>query len=519
MKKIVCILIASLLLVSAVGVSAYANMVDGLSSDYIQNTTNAYDLQAYGVHTFVSYKVDVAPTIDGVLSTGEYPGLSDSASLGDGLWVSNNSGKQDYSNMSTRVDGYNNIRLETYLAYDGTYAYIAEKVVTDKDILSATETYVRYGLNQSSLIPEANSRLQNQYKYTVSGESVTNGAVACERVYKKLDGAISKKSPSAGYTDGEGTKWNNTTYKAAENNSATRTEEDGIVTYVFEYRIPLADIAFSAFNAFDEEQTAQLIASGEFFGSYNFCLKINNKPAFISTSMPGGANMSAYSGDTTIPAKGVSAALKEYYTNAAGESLDQDYLQSPVYHFPTGDPSAAVIPAASGFRPGISSYGYLDVPTVFRMVNSAGQYKTGDYNKYYIFTVAPSGLDNTAPATGDSRVVPTQFRLRSGYTTKITGGFADYTKGSFDASKLPSGLYTLVVTFSTQKFDGQNWVDTGITRNFSRNITIAGSTRAATASSQTGDNTVLFVCCALLAAAVALTGAVLVSKKRRGASI
>ena len=521
MKKIVCFLLASLLLMSVMGFSAYANMVDGLSSEYIQNTTNAYDLQAYGVHTFTSYKVDVAPAIDGYLSVGEYPGLSDSAKLGDGLWFSNGTSKQDYSSMSTRIDGYENIVVNTYLAYDNTYAYIAEEVVSDKAIITSTESYVRYGLNQSSLIPEAYSRLQNQYKYTVSGDTLTNGTVSGDRYcYELRNGLESKKGTLGGYTDGDGTKWDKNTYKVAENNSASKTENNGIITYVFEYRIPLADIAFSAFGAFDEAKTAELIASGQFFGFYQFCLKVNSKPAYVTTSLPGGANMPAYSGDNSIPAKGLSAALKEFYTNEAGESLEQDYLPSPVYHFPTNDPTSVSIPASSGFRPGISSYGWLDVPSVFRMVNDEGQYKKGDYQKFYEFSVVPTGVDNTNPMTGDARIVPTQYRLRSGYATKKSGtDFIDYSVCRIDVSKLSSGLYTLVVTFSTQKWDGQAWVNTGETRNIATSVTIAGSTRAANPSAGTGDDTILFVACGLLVASAAITAAVLVAKKRRSISI
>ena len=504
MKKIVSFLVALTLLASGACLSVYADMVDGTSSAFIQNTTDARDLQAYGLHTFASFKAATTPSVDGAVNTGEYPGVSDVAKPGDGLWLTGNDGSADNAG---KVDGLDEVVLETYLAYDDTYAYIAEKVTSPVALPSTVSAWVRYGLNQSKLIPEAYSHAENKYKITSSNviSIDSSNANAKSRTYLNGLGNLSRENMK--YFDGT-TEWKASTYKSAENAAFTRDGD----TFIFEYRLPLADIAYSAFGEFSQAKTAELIASGQFFGSYSFSFTIGGSNYYLSTAIPGNAKADAFSGDDS---KTWTEALQEYYTDADGNNFEQKYLPSPVWHFPTSDPSSAVIPAGSSFRNGGSGiYGFDNVPSVFRMVNSEGQYKKGDYNRYYTFTLLAAGTENTDPYVGDTRTIPVTYRVRSGYNTKLQGTFANFNEGSFDASKLPSGLYTLVVTFTTQEWDGTQWVDTGVTRNFARNITIAGSARAASASSQTGD-AVIFIISGILVAAAAVTGAVLLSKKRR----
>ncbi|MBP5289545.1 MAG: hypothetical protein J6Z79_06720 [Clostridia bacterium] len=520
MKKIVCFLVAALMLASALGLSAYANMVDGQSSEYIQNTTNARDLQAYGIHTFTSYHTAVTPVIDGTISTGEYPGLSDRATVGDGLWFTDLNAKR----AEETIEDYTNVVLESYLAFDETYAYIAE-CITSPIALSSSRVNVpviiRYGLNQSELVPESYSCLKNTYTFKKSTNLINSlsGNDSSRSCLSLENGVVDTKdvkiiAPPFPYVDGSNVEWNAAEYKKA-GNVGSSLKGEGPYTYVYEFRIPLTEIAYSAFGSLDDEKTAQLIAHDTFFGSYGFSFEVSGNVS-LATSIPGDAPCDAFIGKSD---KSWTEALKDYYTTASGASVSQDFVPSPVYHFNTGDPSSVSVPAASKFRKITYEYGLDDVPTVFKMVNNAGQYKTGDYNKYFTFKLKAAGTENTEPYLGDPRTIPTQFRVRSGYSTKITGGFADFTTGVFDASQLPSGLYTLVVTFTEQKWDGTQWVNTGVTRNISRNITIAGSTRAATASSQTGDDAVLYISLGVLALSAAFTGIVLTSRKRKTTSI
>ena len=126
-----------------------------------------------------------------------------------------------------------------------------------------------------------------------------------------------------------------------------------------------------------------------------------------------------------------------------------------------------------------------------------------------------AGVDNTAPYKGDTRVVATQFRLRSGYSTVLSGNFSNFTDAQFGTKSLSSGLYSLVVTFTTQRFDGSQWVDTGAVKNLATNITMAGTIRAASAAAQTDDSLViaLSACGVMLLFATAFT--VVMFRKQR----
>ena len=149
-----------------------------------------------------------------------------------------------------------------------------------------------------------------------------------------------------------------------------------------------------------------------------------------------------------------------------------------------------------------------------------GRREIGKVGDTVTINVTPDCADNTSPVYGDTRMVPTSFRIRNGYDTKYTGTFsADFTTAQFNTSKIPVGLNTLVVTFTRQSFDGTKWIDTSYHKNLSQNFTVAGSVRAvaATPATQTGDNTVLFVIAgvAMLLAAATFTAVVLKKKKVR----
>ena len=225
---------------------------------------------------------------------------------------------------------------------------------------------------------------------------------------------------------------------------------------------------------------------------------------FLSTGIPGARKIKPYSGgtfqnDTTT----WSQAVKAYWTNEAGDSLTQIYVASPIYHAGTFDAEKPVKLAASTFRPGISNYGFKTVSSVYRLGDTVD------------FSVASAGIENTAPYEGDVRVVATQFRLRSGYSTVLSGTFSNFTDAQFGTKSLSSGLYSLVVTFTTQRYNGSEWVDTGAVKNLATNITMAGTIRTASAAEQTDDSLmiVLSACGVMLLFAAAFT-VVMVRKQR-----
>lgn len=508
MKKIISVFLALCFVFSMFCLPVGATFADQTSTAYIQVGTTAHDLQAYGVHTFTSYYVNTAPTMDGRISAGEYNSgnvPSDVATIGNGLSLTNNLATSDYTDEYGQ--DYQDFTVKSYLSYDDTYAYIAEEVTTTKGIdLSVNpilNANVRYGLSQSANVPEAHARLSNGYSYVFDGTGFTVRPLAsADRTYKKLDGAVTTTvQPDVDpYNDGT-TEWTRAEYSKAENTAVSYTNNGGTHTYVFEYRIPLAEVIYSSTGRYSKEDVATLIQNDGFYGSYLFQVAVTREGGedmdqqfFLTTGFAANKALAPYSGNEKSEESTWGQAVKEYWTCKNGDYLSVAYIASPVIHGgkTTQGPS---VPASTGFRPGLSGYGLGNIKTA---------YKTGTTAT---FTVIPDAVDNTAPATGDIRVVPTKFRVRNGFDTKITGTFqSDYKTATFDTSKLPIGLSTLVVTFTQQRFDGTNWVDTGITKNLSRNFTVSSTVQDASAgASQTGDTLMVAI---IIGSALLVVGAV-----------
>ncbi len=524
MKKIISVVLAICFVVGAFCMPVAATYANQTSTAYIQLGTTAHDLRAYGLHTFVSnYIHGAAPVMDGVISTDEYNSgnvPSDTAKIGDGLTLTNNTGTSDYT--AEYGDNYKDFTVKTYLSYDDTYAYIAEEVTSTQPIENTNSmgnttpinVNVRYGLNQSELLPEFTSRLSNSYSYDFDGTNlVLSSLSSADRNYKKMDGMLTTSvvTDYEAYNDGAVT-WNRDEYKKPENAASSYKEDSNGYKYIFEYRIPLADVIYSATGRFNKEDVASLIAS-DFYGSYFFQIAVTktggedaNKQFFLSTGYAANSPKLPYSAKSAdAKATTWAKAVKEYWTDANGESLSVSNIPSPVYH---GSKTAGTVtlPAASQFRPGLSGYGLNEIKSVFEIGSKA------------TFTVTPDCGENTAPVTGDLRVIPTKFRVRNGFDTKLSGTFADDLKtASFDTTNLPVGLSTLVVTFTQQRFDGTNWVDTGVTKNLSRNITIAGTVlgSAEQGASQTGDSLTIAIVAGSVMVLAAVTAGVIIFRKKR----
>lgn len=501
MKKIISLALAACLAIGAFCMPAMATVANQTSTAYIQYGTTAHDLQAYGLHSFVSYYVNAAPQMDGVISSAEYNATgiaSDVAKIGDGLTLTNNSGTTDYTAQFGK--DYEDFEIKTYLAYDETYAYIAEEVTSKQAIsvvkangsASTLNVSVRYGLNQSELLPEAQGRLSNSYSYSVdsTGAVALSACSSADRVYRKLDGAVVSTAlvDVEPYQDGSIT-WDRAEYAKAANAAASHTVNAGEHKYVFEYRIPLADVVYSATGRYNKDDVKAILESGTFYGSYLFQIAVTRTGGeegkdqfFLNTGYAANREVLPFAGkgEATTWAK----AIREYWVGANGETLSIPYVASPVVHNAKNAqvPSVPTAPASSGFRPGLTGYALGEVKSA---------YKT---NSVVTFTVTPDCVDNKAPVVGDVRVVPTQFRVRNGFNTKVSGTFsADFTTAQFSTASLPIGINTLVVTFTTQRFDGANWVNTDVYKNVSRNFTVTGSVQSASkGASQTGDSLVIF---------------------------
>ncbi len=518
MKKTLSLLLAVILVVCAFCLPVSAGYADKASTQYIQYGTTAHDLQAYGIHTFQASRVTSAPQVNGVIGTGEYGNApSDVATIGDGLTLTNGTATTDYTDAFG--EEFKNFKLTSYLVYDDTYVYIAEELVADKAISIinaagdqnlALNTHVRYGLNQSPNIPEAASRLSNSYAYrydTAADNFNVSGCIAANRNYKVLEGAISK---SVTLDDECYSDW--TMAKYAANTAVNYSASGNQHTYVFEYKIPLADVIFSATGDFKEADVAALLANSTFYGSYLFQVAVTrtggdngNTQMFLTTGYAGGREIEPYSTQVTSSSTSSWAkAVKAYWTTKNGESISINYVPSPVIHGPAGS-VGTLVPPATQLRPGLSG---------FRLGNVASAYKLGSTAT---FTVIPDCVENKNPTVGDLRVIPQKFQVRNGFDTKLTGGFdSDFKTARFSTAELPVGVNTLVVTFVQQSFDGSKWVDTSYTKNFSRNFTVAGSVMGvAGGSSQTGDSTVILFAGAGVMLLAAGSIAVVVSKKRK----
>lgn len=516
MKKIFSLLLAITFVVSAVCIPVSATYADQTSTAHIQYGTTAHDLRAYELQIFQAYKISGAEPslVDERLDPSQYGGAPTQSTLGKGLTLTNSTATTDYTDTEY-AKAYKDVTLSTYLAYNEEYLFIGEKVESPVEFsvvdvngnVDTLNTNVRYGLNQSTAIPEAASRLSNSYEYqkTATGYEVSD-CVSGNRTYKVISGEISKSATldNEMYAD-----WS--LQKYSQNHAVFYEKSGDKYVYEFEYKIPLADIIYSATGTFDQAaaSVAELLQKSNFYGSYLFQVAVtrtggdNGKTQmFLTTGFAGGRSLAPYSAKEASDLTTWAKAVKAYWTNEKGESLSIVYVPSPVVH--AAEP-AAQIPEKTDFRPGLTGYGF----DKFASVHKAGQTVT--------FTVIPDAVDNTAPKAGDLRVIPAKFRVRNAYDTKITGTFADdFKTAQFSTEKLPVGLNTLVVTFVQQRFDGTNWVDTTVTKNLSKNFTVTGSVLGQSqGSSQTGDNTtVLLVAGAVMLLAAAAFSVVVISKKK-----
>ncbi len=518
MKKILSLLLAVTFVVGAFCVPASAIYADKASTAYIQYGTTAHDLGAYGLHAFRATPVSVAPALDGAIATGEYgTAASDIATLGNGLTLTNSTGTTDYTEECG--EAYKNFKLTTYLVYDANYLYIAEQVEGDIAIeyidptgaQSTISTHVRYGMNQSKLVPEAASRLSNSYVYrfdTATNQFQVGACTAGNRSYKKISGLVSESKTLAETVNADTySDWSLEKY--GQNTAIGYTENNGVHTYVFEYKIPLGDASFSIAGNYNASKVKELLKEKTFYGSYLFQVSLTrtggtdgDKQVFLSTGYAGDRAIYPFSNPNGTPSTW-SREVRTYWTNSKGESLATTYIPSPVVHGASAGSSG--VGSTSGFRPGLTGYRLDQIATAYRLGEKA------------TFTVVPDAIENTSPVEGDIRVVPVEFRVRKGYDTEILGTFEkDFKTGKFDTKELSVGLHTLVVTFLQQKFDGKNWVDTKTYKNLSRNFTINGTVMGAAqgGASQTGDNVqLLLIAGASMMMAAGVAGIVLKKKK------
>lgn len=531
MRKLLSVLLVVSMLAALLGVSASASYLDYKSTDYIQNGTTMRDLSAYGIPSFYSYKVQSAPVIDGVISTGEYPAVSNVATVGNGLSVTNSGATVDFTNDAATEDGktfrdlFSAYTLTSYLAYDNEFAYIAE-VLSAPEMLSHTtangqnstmNVNLRLGINQSELLPEAYSALTNSYAYrnNAEGDLASYYVSACTTGTRILRNLASPSpsmiilSNSTAYYDANGVDWTLNEYKKEQNTNiqATENPETGLYEYVYEYRIPLGDL-FQTCNQVPDLNT--LLSQNVFYGSYLFQVCVTrtggmngNTQLYLSTGFGGSRAISPYDKNSTAADSNWMTAVRAFWPATNGGSAAVSYIPSPVV-FCTYDPANPYAAPTSSFRPALTGVSFKAKLTGIKL---------GDT---FTFEAIGDGMESPVAPYGDYRYVPETWRIRAGNATKMSGYFNGQYTVSLETKDLEMGRHTLYITYAEQQFDGTSWKDTGKTRSYYQSFTIGGSVRGVSQGSPgTGDTLTL----ALVAGGVMLVSAaafaVVTAKKKK----
>lgn len=342
MKRIVTLLLAVLTVVSLFAVPAAAR---GYTLS-IPASVSTHNLEAYGLHTMNVFSTTVAPTIDGKVGTGEYPGPNNGCSLssvpGDNLWMSSYNefgkhqngyqGRYDFTDYVLEEDKPEYIN--TYLTYDNEFLYFAVTTTipairntdaTDGEIVDGgsnrrskywwIDTFINFmqsdNISQGNYNSVAQTRY-NLYKYDYFNTAMTvtiNDTSGYRRV--TLIDPVKKTNYEREYlsywTDPKtGTIWNGTTYKKAENFYYQVTVLDnGKWAITFEGRYALGDVLRITDIEYADGKTLSHVPE---WGSWGFNMRLQSTGNVKSTT-PSGTEIEIYRDDviyaqTMLPAFG-----------------------------------------------------------------------------------------------------------------------------------------------------------------------------------------------------------------------
>lgn len=258
MKRAIAILLSALMLASLLAVSAGARGYTlSLPKDMDQ-----HNLEAYGLHTMNVYRYDdyfenpednaAAPVIDGIITSGEYPGPNDgcvsSNTVGDGLWIGSHgngnvnsyTGREDWTTLVDPADypPY----LNMYMTYDDDFVYIAIDTVFNAPANAAPDTGgtfvldIRNNFMQTSDFPANYSQNWTRYnisktvpsaKYTMEDNSLLPHAVPYSVViYSSDNGSSTTTGRIIRQFDQEQKKWVQITLPYAYDSAGTRLDND-----------------------------------------------------------------------------------------------------------------------------------------------------------------------------------------------------------------------------------------------------------------------------------------------------
>ena len=386
MKKIVALLLAVLTITALFAVPASAR---GYTLS-IPASVSSHNLEAYGLHTMEVFSTDVAPTIDGKVGTGEYPGPNNGCSLssvpGDNLWMSSSNemgahqngyqGRYDFTDYVLEEDKPEYIN--SYLTYDDKYLYFAVTTTirfttkTDTEVVSGgsnrrsgywwIDTFINFMQTDNISACNYNSVAQtryNLYKYDYFNTAMTvtiNETSGYRRVTlqnpKKLTNYT--KTYLSYWTDEEtGTIWNPTTYKKAENFFYQVTIlENGKWAVTFEGRYALGDVLRITDVEYEDGTPLNKVPE---WGSWGFNMRLQSS-GNVKSVLPNGTEVEIYRDDviyaqTMLPAYGAgrsqaNSKIGNYLFHntvsaavSSGHGLSVYYLANPVHFLGKYDPA------------------------------------------------------------------------------------------------------------------------------------------------------------------------------------
>lgn len=378
MKRVVTFLLAVLMLASlfAAPVSARGYTLS------IPASVSSHNLEAYGLHTMEVYETDVPPTIDGKVSTGEYPGPNNGCALssvpGDNLWMGAYNEKSTSGDQNTydgRFDFTDYVLdedkpeyINSYLTYDDEWLYFAVTTTipairfttaTDNEIVLGggarrqafwwIDTMVNFMQTDNVAACSYNSVAQTRYslyKYDYYNEAVQAGIS-----YRKValidevndDHYVSISYPN--WVDENGTTWNYLTYKRPENFLYQITILDnGKWAVTFEGRQPLGDILRITDVEYEDGTPIDYVPE---WGSWGCNLRLQSSGDITST-LPNGTEVTLLRDDviyaqTMLPGYGAARSSDNskvcgiLFNNTVGKAVETGhglavyYLANPVH--------------------------------------------------------------------------------------------------------------------------------------------------------------------------------------------
>lgn len=389
MKKIVALLLAVLTISALFAVPASAR---GYTLS-IPSSVSSHNLEAYGLHTMEVFSTDVAPTIDGKVGTGEYPGPNNGCSLssvpGDNLWMSSSNemgahqngyqGRYDFTDYVLEEDKPEYIN--SYLTYDDKYLYFAVTTTipairfttkTDSEVVSGgsnrrsgywwIDTFINFMQTDNISSCNYNSVAQtryNLYKYDYFNTAMTvtiNDTSGYRRVTLQNPKKVSNytKTYLSYWTDEEtGTIWNPTTYKKAENFFYQVTIlENGKWAVTFEGRYALGDVLRITDVEYEDGTPLNKVPE---WGSWGFNMRLQSS-GNVKSVLPNGTEVEIYRDDviyaqTMLPAYGAgrsqaNSKIGNYLFHntvsaavSSGHGLSVYYLANPVHFLGKYDPA------------------------------------------------------------------------------------------------------------------------------------------------------------------------------------